>query len=430
VSTSTPTAIPVPAPPDGPTKVSLLTTITTRLSLNTPLIRALSWPILRLRPTLVTKARVIVTRHADVLEVLDRDEDFTVAEVNADRMALVNGPFVLGLDRSPLLLREQGLLQRAVQPGDLDRIRTSVQGHARDLVEAALPAGRIDVVQGLARPAATRLVDDYFGVAGPDEATMMHWMRTIFYETFLNVGNDKAVRAEGVRSGLALHRHMDEVIATRKAQVATGAPAPDDLLTRLVRMQADPGTALSDEGVRRNVGGVIVGAVDTTSKAVAHALDQLLLRPDHLQAAQAAALAGDIERVAAFAFEALRFNPINPILARHVARDTTLAAGTKWERRLPAGRTVYVGILPAMFDPRVFERPGDFRVDRDPGSYVHFGAGLHTCYGRHVNLIQIPELLAALLRLGSLRRAGGPSGSIRYDGPFPDQFVVEFDGGG
>lgn len=427
MSSTVPTAEVASTPP--PIEVGHRTAVLNRLSNNSPLIRAASWPMLRFRPTVVTSARVIVTRHADVLEVLDRDEDFTVAEVNADTMALVNGPFILGLDRGPLYLRESELLQRCIGPGDPARIRATVRRHAEDLVDAARPDGRIDVVQGLARPAATRLVNDYFGVGGPDEATMMHWMRTIFWETFLNVGNDEVVRREAVRSAAGLHFHMDELIATRKAQVAASDPTPDDLLTRLVRMQGDPETALSDEGIRRNVGGVIVGAVDTTSKAVAHALDQLLLRPDHLQAAKVAAIAGDIDRVGRYAFEALRFNPISPILARHVARDTTLAAGTKWEKHIPAGRTVYAATLPAMFDPRVFERPGEFRVDRDPESYLHFGAGLHRCYGRYVNLVQLPELLAALLRLGSIRRAADASGAIRYDGPFPDHLVVQFDGG-
>jgi cytochrome P450 len=417
-----------PVAADAHPRVNPVTAITTRLANNAPLIRAASWPLVRFMPTLVLRKAVIVTGHAEVSEVLARDTDFTVEEVNATSMDLVNGPFILGMDRSPLYLRERSILQRSIEPGDPDRIRATVRRHASELVEAARPSGRIDVVQQLARPAAVRLVAEYFGVPGPDEPTMMHWMRTMFYETFLNIGEEPSVRRTGEASGAAFHAYADELIAGRKAQVESGEPTPDDLVCRLLRMQADPDTCLSDEGVRRNLGGVVVGAVDTTSKAVAHAVYELLRRPADLDEARVAARAGDIDKVARYAFEALRFNPLNPILARHAARDETLAAGTRRARRIPSGRTVYVAILSAMFDPKVFDQPGQFRPDRPADAYLHFGGGLHTCFGRYVNLIQIPELVAAVVRLHGLRFAGSGKPAIRYDGPFPDELLVEFNG--
>ena len=52
---------------------------------------------------------------------------------------------------------------------------------------------------------------------------------------------------------------------------------------------------------------------------------------------------------------------------------------------------------------------------------------MHTCFGKAINGIQIPELLATLLRLPNLRRAPGSAGQILYDGPFPNRLVLEFD---
>src|SRR5882724_720664 len=46
---------------------------------------------------------VIVARHAHVTEVLHRDLDFLIAPVNEKRINEVNGPFVLGMDRSATL---------------------------------------------------------------------------------------------------------------------------------------------------------------------------------------------------------------------------------------------------------------------------------------------------------------------------------------
>lgn len=392
-----------------------------------PRLRMLAWPFLRLMPTIAIRSIVIVTRHADVLEVLARDQDFTVADVNAVAMDRVNGPFVLGMDRSPICLRERSLLQRCVHDGDDERVRAFSAATAAELVEQVRARGRIDVVQDLARPAAVRLVAHHFGVAGPDEATMQRWMRTIFHEAFLNGGGAPAVRRAAEESAAQLHLHLDALIATRQAQIRSGASTPDDFLTRLVRLQDDEETRLSDEGVRRNVGGVIVGAVETTSKAVAHATEQLLRHRKAFGRARAAALAGDVETVGRYAWEALRFNPISPVISRRAARSVELAAGTRRARRIAEGRKVYAAVLPAMFDPRAFPRPGQMRVDRPASAYLHFGHGLHACFGRSVNLVQIPELMAALLRLENLRPAPGADRAMLYDGPFPDRYLLDFD---
>lgn len=392
---------------------------------NGPLLAKLAWPLLRFRPIVSGRGLVLVTRHPDVKEVLDRDGDFTIAEVNAAAMDRVNGPFILGMDRSPILLRERSILERAVHDGDADRLRSAVAATAAELVDRARPRGRIDVVQDLARPAAVRTVAGYFGVPGPDEPTMMRWMRAIFHEAFLNGAGNPVVRRAGEVAGAELHAWSDALIAMRKAELEAGGPVPDDLLTRLVRLQGDEATRLSDEAVRRNIGGVIVGAVDTTSKATAHAVDQLLRHPDAFRAACEAAATGDVDRVGSHAFEALRFNPINPVLVRKAARTTVLAAGTRREHRVTAGSTVYAAVLAAMFDPSVFPDPYRFRVDRPASAYLHFGHGLHGCFGRYVNLIQIPELVAALLRLEGLRRAPGADGAIAYDGPFPDRLLLD-----
>jgi hypothetical protein len=66
--------------------------------------------------------------------------------------------------------------------------------------------------------------------------------------------------------------------------------------------------------------------------------------------------------------------------------------------------------------------PREFRIDRNV-EYLHFGYGMHRCFGYLINGVQIPEVIASLLRLPNLRR----SGSLEYEGPFPQRMLVEFD---
>lgn len=380
----------------------------------------------RVAPVLVVGKAVIVTRHDDVVAVLDRDDDFTIAELNAAVMDRVNGPFILGMDRSEQYGREDAILERCVRPGDLDRVRDIVRRSVAELVDTARPMGRIDVVNGLARVTAVRVVASYLGVAGPDQATMMRWMRTIFHDTFLNVTGDRAVRRAGEQSGRELHAYLHALLERRQAQIGGDGGAPDDFFTRLVRLQSgdDPAMRLSDEGVLRNIGGIVVGAVDTTSTATANVVDELLRRPDALATARAAA--ADPSAMVPVVLEALRFHPINPVLARWTGRDTVIGEGTHRRRRIRQGRTVFASTMSAMFDPAVFEQPGTFRVDRPVSSYLHFGHGLHTCFGERINVVQMPEMVGALVSLDNLRRAPGCDGRMVYDGPFPDRLLVDF----
>jgi cytochrome P450 len=378
-------------------------------------------------PVLVLGKTAVVSRHDDCVEVFRRDEDFTISELNAPVMDRVNGPFILGMDRGEQYDRENGILERCVHPGDLDRIRQLVRTTVTGLVDAARPHGRVEVVNGLARVSAARVVSEYFGIAGPDEATLMRWMRSIFYETFMNVTRDPGVQKAGEASGAEFHAYVHRLIAERRAQIAGDGGAPDDFFTRLVRLASEPETQLSDEGIIRNIGGVVVGALDTTSKATTHAVYELLRRPDVLVEARQADRSGGGEALTPFVLEALRFNPLNPALARKAARDTVIAAGTRREHKVPAGCLVYLAIGGAMFDAEAFPEPDRFRTDRPQSAYLHFGHAMHTCFGEHVNVVQMPEIVSALVKLDNLRLAPGQEGRIVYDGPFPDRLLVDFD---
>lgn len=402
------------AGPDGQLATILRLPSLADLLNNTALLRRLLSPVRRFQPIVSVGQRTLVTRHADVTEVMGRDEDFTVAETYGRNMDRFVGPFLLGLDRSPLYLRDKRILQQAVYPDDLLDLRSGVRSAARAAVDAGVVSGRLDVVADLAHPMTYRLVSTYLGLPGPDQATMLRWMQELFHAVFLNLTGDAAVGQAADRSAALLKTSTDDLIARTKTALAAGSEPSDTVLTRLLQLQVDPETHLSDEGIRRNVIGAMVGATETI-KALAHVVDELLRHPDALADATEAARAGDMATVLAFVLEALRFNPINPILPRHVARPTVVAEGTGRERRLRAGGTIFAGLLPAMFDASVVEDPDSFRTDRPASAYLFFGHGMHRCFGERINRVQLPEILAALLAGGDLRRAPGPAGRIRKD---------------
>lgn len=59
---------------------------------------------------------------------------------------------------------------------------------------------------------------------------------------------------------------------------------------------------------------------------------------------------------------------------------------------------------------------------------LRFSLAMHcTCFGEHIARVMVPVVIESLLRAKGLRRAAGSKGRLRYDGPFPDRLIVEFE---
>jgi cytochrome P450 len=369
----------------------------------------------------------IVALSEDVKEVLGDPARFT-AHLYGPKMEAVTGPFILGVDDTPLYHHDHAAMDRAVVAEDLPGLGEAMYDAARALVAARRPDGEIDVVAQLADPALDGTIAAYFGTPGPDAATQLRWARNIFQELFINVGNLPTVRERALADAAEWRVHLDGLIAARKRRLQAGGQAPDDVLTRLLRYQDEGEPNFHDIAIRHNILGNITGWIPTISNAFARIVEELLEREDELERAQAAARAGDRALVAAYCFEASRFRPQNFALLRYVARDTTIAAGSDRATEVKAGSTVFAATLSAMHDETAVDEPDAFRVDRPWSDYMLFGHGLHTCYGQQIVRAQLPAMAQALLEGPRLRRARGRAGRLRFAGPFPSGLTVRLDG--
>jgi cytochrome P450 len=331
-------------------------------------------------------------------------------------MEELTGPFILGLDDTALYRHDHAALRAAMRSEDIPEIADATLAAARERMSAA--SGRIDVVSELADPVIDYVIAQYFGTPGPDTATQLRWARNLFEHIFLNVGNKSAVRDRALADAAEMRAHLDALIAARRAALESGADVPDDVLTRMLRHPPAEG-GLHDIAIRHNFIGLIAGWIPTVSKAFAGAIEELLRRPAELELAQRAARDGNRELVAAYVFEAMRFRPQTWALIRTCATDRTVAEGTSRATTMRKGAKVLVGVQSAMFDERAVRAPREFRVDRPWDDYLHFGHGLHTCFGLEINRVHIPAMAVALLEGPRLERAPDPEGKLRWAGPYP-----------
>jgi cytochrome P450 len=347
---------------------------------------------------------VVVARHSNVMDVLHRDLDFLIGPVNEKRIVEVNGPFILGMDRCVVLGHERDALYQSLADVDLTPIRRAVEQDVNRRIAAA--GGEIDVVDGYARPIAAQTARALFGIRGPDEKAFMDVARAVFGHVFLNINGDEAIRQRALRAAALMKDWFDAEIRQRRASQDLGK----DMMGVLMKL----GT-LDDEGIRRTLGGMLVGSIDTTASSVAKIIAIIARNPE--LARNIAADVDNGERLSGWCREALRCWPHNPILLRQARANTSIG-----KVKIEQGDRILVWTQAAMVDAEVFPDPRNLRPDRPTAAYLHFGGGLHPCAGRVVNAFQIPALVAGLVRRGIKS-----IDAVQWAGPFPAHLTLRFE---
>lgn len=155
---------------------------------------------------------------------------------------------------------------------------------------------------------------------------------------------------------------ISSVIAVRGGELKLAAEHHDSV-SRLLELSPSKTVNFDVKRVLVNVGGLLIGAVETMSHAVVNALDTLMKRPTDLAKSRAAALSDDAAAVDGFVFEALRLKPAFPYIFRMCEQDT-LGRGEPFEARITKGTIVLAVTHSAMFDPKSVSNPNDFNPNR------------------------------------------------------------------
>jgi cytochrome P450 len=404
------------------------------------------------RPVLVTPACTLVAGFDAVVDLLRQPRIFTTALY---RPKMGDGIFFMCHDDDALHTREKSLMQAVLSRDDLPAVRALVAQLARTALDDAVDS-RIDGIADYARRVPARLVQEYFGLKGRDVCELMEWSYWNQVDTFHNQPFDllpderrRVIEQQHDETGKALGRYVEELVVARLAErelemAATpllllrrwlrdlarslsGAAAPalaDDIVSRLLRSHFPRTVNFDIKRLGINVGGLLIGAIETTSPAVAAVMQFLLQRPDLRDQAIASARLPEPAAFDAMVWEALRFVPISPYLFRQASVPATIAQGTPHATTVPAGAIVLALTQSAMFDPVAFERPDEFIRTRNWYHTFHFGFGPHECLGRYIGMVLIPEMVRQIF----LRPGLAAEGPMDFgDGPFPQHWPLRWD---
>jgi cytochrome P450 len=256
--------------------------------------------------------------------------------------------------------RERALIMRLLTPKRLKDNEAFMWRLADGQLDEFVSAGRCEFITAYAQPFAMLTVADVLGVPETDHERFRHG--------FGLSGNPGAIAGEQVQGNALgwLDDWFAGYIEERRRE------PQDDVLTRLALGTYPDGSTPEITAVVRTATFLFAAGQETTARLLAVALKYLCEYPelqDELRAQR--------ERIPDFIEEALRIE--SPVKADfRLARHATSVGGVE----IAPGTPVMILNGAANRDPRRFERPEEFRLDRaNAKEHMAFGRGVHSCPG-------------------------------------------------
>ncbi|MEU3792274.1 cytochrome P450 [Streptomyces fructofermentans] len=342
----------------------------------------------------------VVSRYEDVERVFkDRRAEFTTDNYSW-QLEPVHGRTILQLDGREHAVR-RALVAPAFRGADLqEKFLPVIERNSRELVDAFRGKGSADIVGDYATRFPVNVIADMLGLDRADRSRFHGWYTTVI--AFLgNLTGDPEVTAAGERTRVEFAEYMIPVIRERRADPG------DDLLSVLSAAEVD-GVRMSDEDIKAFCSLLLAAGGETTDKAIASILANLLAHPDQL-----AAVREDRALIAAAFAETLRYTPPVHMIMRQSATEVEFSGGV-----VPAGATVTCLIGAANRDTRRYRDPDRFDIFRDDLSttsafsaaadHLAFALGRHFCVGALLAKAEVETGLNHLLdALPDLRLADG-----------------------
>lgn len=364
-------------------------------------------------------ARELLVHHHDALQRWER---------GLQVFAQVHGRSVLVAEGEPWQ-RQRHALQPAFSPKAVqafvptiaeaaaDALRAWPARHVRYPVESAITSLAMDVILRLLFSsrigADARAAEQAVHAIGAVADKEMYWPAS---------WPDSMPWKRRKREALATLRGLiDRQVQARRAMGAAGWP--DDLLSRLLRLQQEHPGIWTDTTVRDECMTTFLAGHETLAATLTWWAACMAAHPQaHQQAADEVAQrlgtrmpdAADLDALPWLRQtlqETLRMYPAAPVLfSRRSTRAITLGP---W--RLPPRTLFMVPVHRLHHDPRTFPEPQAFRPERfgpdapplPRGAWLPFGVGPRVCLGQHLALAEMTVIAAMVLQRFRLAPAEG-----------------------
>ncbi len=327
-----------------------------------------------------------LTRHADIAEAFRTEGTYS----NSWGVAIEQSAWgpdahkvmsILGMD-PPRQNRLRALVSRGFTPRRVHDLLPRIQELTDRYLAECLEMGSFDWIADFAGRLPMDVISELMGVPEEDRAQVRRQADIVVHRE----AGVYDVPAAGSEAALWLVGYYQEMVTQRRRQ------SVDDLTSALIEAEVD-GERLSDEDVIAFLFLMVVAGNETTTKLLGHALFHLTRHPDQLAKVFDEP---DVELVAPWIEETLRFDTSSQLLARYLLKDVALHGTVA-----PQGSKLLLCVGSANRDERVFSRPDEYDILRDQeelGQILSFGGGRHFCLGANLARLEARVALTTLVQ--------------------------------
>jgi cytochrome P450 len=280
---------------------------------------------------------------------------------------------------------------RLITPKRLKENEEFMWRFADRLIDGFVANGTCEMVGDYAEPFTLTVIADLEGVPETDHELFRDRLSTAHHQM-----EHKPLEF--------LYERFSEYIEERRREPR------NDILTGLATATFPDGSTPEVTDAALIAANLFAGGQETTVRLLSFTLRMLGERPD-LQAM----VREDRDRIPNFIEETLRLE--SPLRTQfRMARVRTNLNGVD----IPAGGTVMLAPGACNRDPRVFENPHEFDIDRaNARQHIAFGHGIHTCAGaplaRAEGRVTINRFLDRTAAITISEKEHGAAGDRRYD---------------
>jgi cytochrome P450 len=285
-------------------------------------------------------------------------------------------------------------------PRAMEAAEPRIRELCRRLVDDVAATGGCDFVTEFALRFPTEAFLTVIGIDPADADLFVPWVE----DFFSGFGGDPAGLDAMAKALDGIREYWVAALAERRGEAE---PRPGDLASHLLHATFDD-RPLTDAELLDMLTVLVLAGLDTTRATLGYLFWHLARNPE-----QRRRLAAEPELIPTAVEEALRYYPIVMGDGRKVTRDTEFH-GVQLKR----GDMVYALVAGANRDPRAYERPDEFLVDRKRNNHMGFANGPHRCLGMHLARRELVIAVQEWLRVipdfhiaadGELRERGGGS---------------------
>ena len=280
----------------------------------------------------------------------------------------------------------RAVVAKVLSAGNLRRLRAAFELEAEAIVDRLLEKKQVEAISEVAEPYILKVFPDSVGIGATGRENLIPYGAMVFNA----FGPQNEILRESMRG-------MEAIVDWIMAQCRRENLRPGGLGLEVYEA-ADAGQVTLEEAPIL-VRSFLSAGVDTTVNGIGNTLWCFATHPDQWRKLHAN------PTIARAAFEEVaRFESPFQSYFRTATRETSLGGV-----QIAVNQKVFMSVGAANRDPRRWERPNNFDIERQTTGHMGFGGGIHGCIGQMVARLETEVLLTAMARRISAIELTGPT---------------------